>query len=342
MTSRSLRGGAPARRRTRIRRGPRFRDTSGRSSSRAAPRGAATSSSRIRSTARRRAITNSPAADDDEPAWSGELGEPHIAFQSKRSGNTDIYVVDTDGSNEQRLTTGAAADTEPAWSPDEAEPRIAFVSTRDGNQRDLLHGRGRQRRAPPDERSRGRRRSGVVAERRANRVREQSQRHVRPLHDEGRRDGRSEDHAGRRRRPPPVVVSRRVARGVRPRRGHLLHRRRGEPSRSADLRPERRQGAGVGAERRLDRLREQPRRRLRAVDHARDGSPGEAAHVGRCKRGGAGLAATRPARRRDRPPEARAGHRRPRLHPGRHGGQRHARRRSVRPTSCAASAEATP
>ena len=45
-------------------------------------------------------ITSSPAADDDEPAWSGELGEPHIAFQSKRSGNIDIYVVDTDGSNE--------------------------------------------------------------------------------------------------------------------------------------------------------------------------------------------------------------------------------------------------
>jgi len=78
-------------------------------------------------------ITSSPAADDDEPVWSGELGEPHIAFQSRRAGNLDIYVVDVDGSNEQRLTTGAAADTEPAWSPDEAEPRIAFVSDRDGN-----------------------------------------------------------------------------------------------------------------------------------------------------------------------------------------------------------------
>jgi Tol biopolymer transport system component len=78
-------------------------------------------------------ITDSPTADDDEPTWSGELGEPHIAFQSKRDGNLDIYVVDFDGSNEQRLTSGAAADTEPAWSPDEAEARIAFVSDRDGN-----------------------------------------------------------------------------------------------------------------------------------------------------------------------------------------------------------------
>ncbi len=100
---------------------------------------------------------------------------------------------------------------------------------------------------------------------------------LRPLHDEDRRQRRSEDHEGCRRRPPPLVVSRRVARRVRPRRRHLLHRRAGESSRPADLRPQRRQGAGLGAERRLDRLLEQPRRRLRAVDHALDGSPAEAA-----------------------------------------------------------------
>ena len=69
-------------------------------------------------------LTDTPAADDAEPAWSPDLGDGRIAFQSKRGGNTDIYVVDADGANEHMLTGVEGDDTEPSWSPDESSPRI--------------------------------------------------------------------------------------------------------------------------------------------------------------------------------------------------------------------------
>jgi Tol biopolymer transport system component len=53
-----------------------------------------------------------------------------IAFTSDRSGNDEIYVMNADGSNVQRITINIAADKQPSWSPDGS--RIAFVSNRDG------------------------------------------------------------------------------------------------------------------------------------------------------------------------------------------------------------------
>lgn len=65
-----------------------------------------------------------------EPARAGFGGEDgKIVFASTRGGNTDIYVIDGDGSNELRLTTAAASETQPAWSP--GANRIAYV--RDGD-----------------------------------------------------------------------------------------------------------------------------------------------------------------------------------------------------------------
>ena len=68
-------------------------------------------------------LTNN-AATDDQPAWSPDGTK--IAFTSDREGNTDIYVMNVDGSSPTRLTkygppweVGLAA-----WSPDGT--RIAY------------------------------------------------------------------------------------------------------------------------------------------------------------------------------------------------------------------------
>ena len=75
--------------------------------------------------------------DDRSPSWSPD-GE-RIVFSARRDGHVqdkwgftyEIYVMDADGGNEQRLTENGVYEGQPSWSSD--GKRIAFNSNRDGN-----------------------------------------------------------------------------------------------------------------------------------------------------------------------------------------------------------------
>ena len=54
-----------------------------------------------------------------------------IVFESRRSGNWEIYLMEADGTHQVRLTYTAAENRAPFWSPDGR--KILFVSDRDGN-----------------------------------------------------------------------------------------------------------------------------------------------------------------------------------------------------------------
>ena len=54
-----------------------------------------------------------------------------IAFESRRDGNGEIYVMSADGSGQINLTNDHGTDFSPSWSPDGAS--IAFVSLRGSN-----------------------------------------------------------------------------------------------------------------------------------------------------------------------------------------------------------------
>jgi TolB protein len=62
------------------------------------------------------------------PAWSPD--GKRIAWSSTRSGNSDVWVANADGSDARNLTSNPASDTAPSWSPTGQE--IAFTSDRTG------------------------------------------------------------------------------------------------------------------------------------------------------------------------------------------------------------------
>jgi Tol biopolymer transport system component len=84
-------------------------------------------------------LTNTPSTEAN-PTWSPDGTK--IAFTTDRnepnphtcfylSCNSEIYVMNADGSGQTRITNSAGPDWSPAWSPDGTQ--IAFTSARDGN-----------------------------------------------------------------------------------------------------------------------------------------------------------------------------------------------------------------
>jgi TolB protein len=63
-----------------------------------------------------------------DPAWSPDGRK--IAFVSDRTGNSEVYVMNADGTGQRNLTRNPAFDADPTWSPDAR--KIAFASNRDG------------------------------------------------------------------------------------------------------------------------------------------------------------------------------------------------------------------
>jgi tol-pal system beta propeller repeat protein TolB len=74
---------------------------------------------------------------DGDPAWSPDGSR--IVFESTRSGNSDIWVMNADGTSPRQLTRSPDFDGDPAWSP--GGTRIAFTSARDGNEEIYLMNR---------------------------------------------------------------------------------------------------------------------------------------------------------------------------------------------------------
>lgn len=64
------------------------------------------------------------------PRWSND--GTRILFQSNRTGNWQLYIMDKDGSNEERITNDNFNNNFPDWSS--GNTKIAFVSDREGNE----------------------------------------------------------------------------------------------------------------------------------------------------------------------------------------------------------------
>ena len=63
-------------------------------------------------------LTDNPG-HDASPTWSPD--GLHIAFESNRDGNLEIYVMNADGSGAKRLTINSYSDVSPSWQPGQSD-----------------------------------------------------------------------------------------------------------------------------------------------------------------------------------------------------------------------------
>jgi hypothetical protein len=78
-------------------------------------------------------LTN--AGSDWRPRFSPDGAR--IVFQSSRDGNAEIYLMNSNGTGQTRLTNNPAFDSNPVWSPDGT--KILFTSTRDDPMKPALY-----------------------------------------------------------------------------------------------------------------------------------------------------------------------------------------------------------
>ena len=82
-------------------------------------------------------VAVSPVAAIVTPSWSPDgrrlafatVVEPASDWGGKPKGQQDVWTIDADGTNRQRLTDGSGSNLMPAWSGD---GRVYFISDRDG------------------------------------------------------------------------------------------------------------------------------------------------------------------------------------------------------------------
>jgi TolB protein len=75
------------------------------------------------------AVNQGKLSHEEWASWSPD--GKRIAFTSTAEGNQEIYSVNADGGNRQRLTNDPALDAHPAWSPDGS--KLAFATSRWGD-----------------------------------------------------------------------------------------------------------------------------------------------------------------------------------------------------------------
>ncbi len=58
--------------------------------------------------------SNGQLADNEDPSFSPD--GRHITYTSNRTGKNQIYIINTDGTNERRITTDRYNYYKPRWS----------------------------------------------------------------------------------------------------------------------------------------------------------------------------------------------------------------------------------